>query len=148
MIDSESFKKLIEDCGVWLYGTEIVHENDIAIVRVYIVSKDGITLDTCSKVSNIISPILDLEPPVRGKYMLEVSSPGIERKINSLDQMKLSVGELVKATILEDGEKIKIKGRLLSNDGESFELEDKNSKTTKKFNYDQVLKAKTYYIWN
>ncbi len=147
MIESESFKKVIEGCGVKLYGSEIVTENEQKIVRVYIIKDGGVTLDECSKVSKIISPLLDLEPPTSGKYSLEVSSPGIERKLNTLDEISLSVGELIKATIIEDGNKLKIRGKLLSVNGEMIEVDDKISKGKKSFNYNQLLKAKTYFQW-
>lgn len=147
MIESDTLKKVIEDCGVNLYDTEVVNENDEKIVRVYIVKKDGITLEDCTKVSQIISPLLDLEPPVSGEYRLEVSSPGIERKLTKLDHLKLSVGELIKATIKEDDKSRKIKGELLSVDGDKIKVFDKNTKETKEFSYSDLIKAKTYYQW-
>lgn len=147
MIESDTLKKVIEDCGVVLYDTEVVNENDEKIVRVYIVKKEGITLEDCTKVSHIISPLLDLEPPVSGEYRLEVSSPGIERKLTKLDHLKLSVGDLIKATIKEDDKSIKIKGELLSVDGDKIKVFDKNTKETKEFSYNDLIKAKTYYQW-
>ncbi len=147
MIESDTLKKVIEDCGVNLYDTEIVNENDEKIVRVYIVKKEGITLEDCTKVSQIISPLLDLEPPVSGEYRLEVSSPGIERKLTKLDHLKLSVGDLIKATIKEGDKSIKIKGELLSVDGDKIKVFDKNTKETKEFSYSDLIKAKTYYQW-
>ncbi len=147
MLNNPTLKKVIEDCGVHLYDSEIVKENERQIVRIYIHHPEGVTIDQCTKVSQIISPILDLEPPVSGEYMLEVSSPGIERPLKSAEHFQLSVGEKIKATILEDGEKTKIKGTILSVDGDQISVEDKNSKSTKEFSFDQVLKAKTYYPW-
>jgi len=147
MIESDTLKKVIEDCGVVLYDTEVVNENDEKIVRVYIVKKEGITLEDCTKVSHIISPLLDLEPPVSGEYRLEVSSPGIERKLTKLDHLKLSVGDLIKATIKEGDKSIKIKGELLSVDGDKIKVFDKNTKETKEFLYSDLIKAKTYYQW-
>jgi len=149
MVDNQELKKIIEDLGVNFYGSEIVNENDHKIVRIYITSKDGISLDKCAEVSSIISPILDLNPPTSGKYFLEVSSPGIERKINSKRELELSVGELIKATIIDsDGNRQKIKGKLISVDGEIVEVDDKISKEILRFDYSSLLKAKTYYIWN
>jgi len=148
MIDSKELEKIINDLGVNFYGSEIVNENDQKIVRIFITSKDGISLDKCAEVSSIISPILDLNPPTSGKYFLEVSSPGIERKLNTLRELELSVGELIKATIVEDGERVKIKGELLNVDGDLIEVDDKISKEIKRFEYSSLLKAKTYYIWN
>jgi ribosome maturation factor RimP len=147
MINSESFKKVVEDCGVNLYDTEIVTEGENKIVRVYIISKDGVSLDQCSKVTKIISPILDLDPPFQGRYTLEVSSPGIERKLSSKDHFKYSVGENIKVTVQDGDVGVKIKGKLISFDGESLVVNDINSKEYKEFSFDDILKAKTYYQW-
>jgi len=148
MIESQTLKEVIKDCGVIFYDSEIVNENDEKIVRVYIIKDGGVTLEDCTKVSQIISPILDLEPPVSGEYRLEVSSPGIERKLTSLEHLKLSIGELIKATIKEDDKSVKIKGKLLSVDDDIIKVEDKNSKEVKEFSYANLIKAKTYFQWS
>jgi len=76
----ETIKNIIEENGAVFYDSEVVSENGVKIFRIYITAKDGITLELCAKISRILSPILDLEPPVSGTYTLEVSSPGIELK--------------------------------------------------------------------
>ncbi len=143
-MDKKDLESIIKECGVELYDTEIVTENDHKIYRVYITSKDGITLDKCSEVSRIISPILDLEPPVNGKYFLEVSSPGVERKLTTPNHFQKSVGELVKIKHSELG---KIKGEIVSADDKKVTIKDKEDKTQKEFDYSQIVSAKTYYIW-
>jgi ribosome maturation factor RimP len=148
MIESQTLKEVIKDCGVQFYDSEIISENGELIVRVYIIKDGGVTLEDCTKVSQIISPILDLDPPVSGEYRLEVSSPGIERKLTSLEHLKLSIGELIKATIKEDDKSVKIKGKLLSVDDDIIKVEDKNSKEIKEFSYANLIKAKTYFQWS
>ena len=143
-MDKKDLESIIKECGVELYDTEIVTENDHKIYRVYITSKEGITLDKCSEVSRIISPILDLEPPVNGKYFLEVSSPGVERKLTTPNHFQKSVGELVKIKHSELG---KIKGEIVSADDKKVTIKDKEEKTQKEFDYSQIVSAKTYYIW-
>ena len=143
-MDKKDLESIIKECGVELYDTEIVTENDHKIYRVYITSKDGITLDKCSEVSRIISPILDLEPPVNGKYFLEVSSPGVERKLTTPNHFQKSIGELVKIKHSELG---KIKGEIVSADDKKVTIKDKEDKTQKEFDYSQIVSAKTYYIW-
>ena len=147
MINSDSFKKVVEDCGVSLYDTEIVSDGKNKIVRVYIMAEGGVSLDQCSKVTKIISPILDLDPPLQGRYTLEVSSPGIERKLMSKEHFKYAVGENVKVTIQDGDVGVKIKGKLISFDGESLVVNDTNSKEYKEFPYIEIIKAKTYYQW-
>ena len=81
MID---FDALVGECGVKFYGTQTQKTGDNLIFRVFITKDGGVTLDDCVKVSELISPILDVNPPVSGKYYLEVSSPGLERILSDL----------------------------------------------------------------
>ncbi len=143
-MDRDTLKALLKECEVELYDTEIVTENGRKIYRIYITSKDGITLNKCEEVTKIISPLLDTNPPIEGQYYLEVSSPGVERKLKSIDNFKASVGELVKITTFD---KDKIKGKLLKVDGDNKILIREESGDLKEINYTDIEKAKTYYKW-
>ncbi|MEJ5167986.1 MAG: ribosome maturation factor RimP [Arcobacteraceae bacterium] len=133
----------IKGCGVEVYDIEKLRENENYILRVSITSPDGVNLDKCAQVSNVISPILDIYEPMSSKYNLEVSSPGIERKLKNPRQFQASIGELVE---IKDFEKNKVKGKLVSADDESItiELEDGESKS---YNYSEISQAKTYFQW-
>ena len=96
MINLEQITKIVESCGVSLYDTEVANEFDKKIFRIYITSKEGINLDKCAEISRILSPIFDLEPPLEGEYLFEVSSPGIERKLTKPEHYSASIGEKVK----------------------------------------------------
>ena len=143
-MDKTTLENLLKECDVNLYDTETVTENDHKIYRVYITSKNGINLDKCTQVTKILSPIFDVEPPVQGEYFLEVSSPGIERKLTSPSHFQNSVGELVKIKHTEFG---KLKGEILIADEQSVTIKDKADKEKKKLNYSDILNAKTYYSW-
>ncbi len=73
----ETIKNIIKENGGLYYDSEIVSEGGNRIFRIFITAKDGVNLDLCAKISRIISPIIDLDPPINGAYTLEVSSPGI-----------------------------------------------------------------------
>ncbi|MFY4786014.1 ribosome maturation factor RimP, partial [Aliarcobacter butzleri] len=77
----EQIKLIVEDNGLKLYDIVTVRENDRNIFRVVVTSSGGVNLDKCAEISRMISPILDIEEPMNGVYNLEVSSPGIERKL-------------------------------------------------------------------
>ncbi len=143
-MDRETLKSLLKECEVELYDTEIVTENGRKIYRIYITSKDGITLNKCEEVTKIISPLLDTNPPIEGQYYLEVSSPGVERKLKSIDNFKSSIGELVKINTFD---KEKIKGKLLKVDEDNKILIREESGGLKEVNYTDIEKAKTYYKW-
>ncbi len=143
-MDRKTLENLLAECGVQLYDTEVVTENDHRIYRIYITSEAPVTLEKCTEVTRIVSPILDLEPPVEGEYFLEVSSPGIDRQLKSLDHFRHSVGELVKLK-LTDGTKIKAK--ILGVEGDTIRLYDKGDKAEKSIPFSEITKAKTYFEW-
>ena len=142
MFDRDNMIKIVESCGVNVYDTEVVSEFDKRIFRLYITSKEGISLDKCAEVSRILSPIFDVEPPLEGEYTFEVSSPGIERKLLKPEHFSASVGEKVKIKLKD---KEKFIGIL-----ESFEnthIGVRVDKELKVVPMDSIEKARTYFEW-
>jgi ribosome maturation factor RimP len=82
--------------GYNFWGLECQASENTAQVRIFIDHSEGITLDDCSRVSQQLSAVLDVEDPVQVPYTLEISSPGINRKLFSAEQMKAAVGSKVK----------------------------------------------------
>jgi len=80
---------------------------------------------------------------MHGQYRLEVSSPGIERKLSKPIHFKNAIGEKVKLKI-SGGEKLK--GILFSADDNSIVVETKDGK--KNYNYVELNTCKTYFDWN
>ncbi len=143
----EQIKIAVEGCGVKLYDIAQLKEHENNIYRIYITSSDGVSLDMCENVSRMIAPILDINEPMRGKYLLEVSSPGIERKLKKLEHLQDSIGEFVRGKQFEVGA---FKGKLLSFDDENnftFLSEDDREEETFTINYKNILSASTYYNW-
>ena len=87
---------VIVGMGYEFWGLECQVNVKTALVRIFIDHSDGITLDDCSRVSQQLSAVLDVEDPVTVPYNLEISSPGINRTLFTLDQMKNSIGNNVK----------------------------------------------------
>ena len=135
--------KIIEANGAALYDTEVVTEFDETIFRVLVTKAGGVKLDLCATISHELSPFLDVHPPMNGEYRLEVSSPGIERKLTKPVHYQNAIGEKVKVKI--PGEE-RIKGVLKSADSNGFVVETKHSDET--LTYSQVGTAKTYFDWN
>ena len=140
----EQIKIAVEGCDVLLYDIVKAKENNDNIFRVYISSKDGINLDKCQEVSNMISPILDIHEPMRGKYRLEVSSPGIERKLTKKEHFLGSIGENIKG---KEYSTETFKGKLLSFENDILTLQYEDSNETFDIKYDDILSASTYYNW-
>ncbi len=138
----ESIEMTLKGCGVELYDLVSTKENDTNIFRVFITSPDGINLDKCAEVSRLISPILDIDEPMMGKYNLEVSSPGIERKLKKVQHYKGSIGEKVR---IKDFDKNIVKGKLLSADDNEIKVETEHG--VEIISYDEISAASTYYEW-
>ena len=141
----QNLKNLISQCGVQLYDVEVANENGRAIYRIYIAKPGGVNLDDCEKVSRLLSPIFDVEPPLSGDYVLEVSSPGLERKLEKPSHFISSVGELAKISAEVDGENKKLKGKILSADDEEISFESEGQ--ILKIKIANIKKAKTYIEW-
>lgn len=138
----ESIQIAVEGCGVSLYDIVNLKENDNNIYRVYITSSEGISLDKCAEVSRQISPLLDVHEPLSGKYNLEVSSPGIERKLKKPAHFKASMNENIR---IKDFEKNILEGKLLRADDNEIVLQTEHGEEI--ISYDEISLASTYYEW-
>lgn len=99
--------------GYNFWGLECQASENTAQVRIFIDRSEGITLEDCSRVSQQLSAVLDVEDPVQVPYTLEISSPGINRKLFSAEQMKDAVGSKVKVkTTWPTNERRNIRGIL------------------------------------
>lgn len=87
---------VVESLGYELVGVEFLAQGHNGLLRVYIDSEDGITLDDCQKVSHQLSGVLDVEDVIRGHYNLEVSSPGLDRPLFAPEHFERFAGQQVK----------------------------------------------------
>jgi len=78
--------------GYELVGVEYLSQGKHSILRVYIDTPDGVTVDDCSKVSGQVGALLDVEDPIRGEYNLEVSSPGLDRPLFTIAHFEQFIG--------------------------------------------------------
>lgn len=137
-------KSIVESVGLSLYDAIITNENGETIYRVSVkdpVNK-GVSMDKCVEITHLISPLLDVTPPVSGEYRLEVGSPGIERKLTKLDNFVNSIGEKVTLTTRT---KDKIKGTLKDVKNEILYLDADSGEVIVPFS--DVVKARTYFEW-
>jgi ribosome maturation factor RimP len=113
------FEPVIGSMGYELVGVELIGSGNGTILRIYIDSENGITVDDCQDVSYQVSGLLDVEDPLHTQYTLEVSSPGLDRPLIKPEHFRRFAGELVKIRSSEAvlGRK-NFKGILESFDGE------------------------------
>ena len=86
----------IRTLGYELVDVEFAGSGWQAVLRVYIDSPDGVTVDDCVAVSRQVSAILDVEDPIAGHYTLEVSSPGLDRPLVKREDYLRYTGAIVK----------------------------------------------------
>ena len=72
--------------GLELWGIELIQQGKFSLLRIYIEREEGVAIEDCEKVSRQVSAILDVEDPIAGEYTLEVSSPGADRPLFTVEQ--------------------------------------------------------------
>ena len=79
----------VEDLGYELIHIELAGQGRDTVLRLYIDAPGGIQIDDCESVSRQVSALLDVEDPMNTGYLLEVSSPGLDRPLVKPDQLIL-----------------------------------------------------------
>lgn len=92
---SSLVEPLVREKGLELVNVEYIREGAHWYLRLYIDKDGGVDMDDCSGVSHMVSEMLDLKNPIPQAYMLEVSSPGLERPLKKEDDFTRFQGSLV-----------------------------------------------------
>ena len=90
---------VVKGLGCDLWGIEYLPQGKHSILRVYIDSLDGVDVQDCERISRQIGSVLDVEDPLHGEYTLEVSSPGTDRRLFTLEQFEQYAGANVKINL-------------------------------------------------
>ena len=115
---------VIERHECFLWGIEILRGKKRPTLRIYIESEEGATIDDCENVSRDLNYEIDLDSPLGEDYVLEVSTPGIERRFFKQDQLLEYLGEDLKVKLREPLEGVKnINGTLVDCNENFFLLE-------------------------
>ena len=120
---SELIQPVVEAMGCELWGIEQLSMGRYSTVKIYIDSKKGVDIEDCAKVSRQVSSLLDVEDPVNGEYTLEVSSPGLNRRLFKLDHYAAFTGSEVRIRLKRpyDGQR-KYSGQLRGGEGDEIIL--------------------------
>ena len=115
-------RKAFEDgrCGeYYLVDLEVSPSKHIVV---YTDGDEGVSLDTCTKISRVLESILDVEPTLGGIYQLEVSSPGVSRPLKFPRQYLKHIGRTLKIALWND---VKVEGKLVTTRPDSITIEIK-----------------------
>ena len=133
-------KEATEGMPVDVEDVEILGQRGRLLVRVVIDSPEGVTINDCERVSRQLEALLDVEDPIPCSYTLEVSSPGLDRPLRSLEDFRRFTGRPVRVVTKEKVENQNfIVGWLRGVDGEEIILQTK--KKTLRIPYNIVKRA-------
>ena len=90
-----------DEQGVWIVDVEMAGSARKPTVRVFIDKEGGVTLDDCERFSRAMSALLDVEDIIPFSYVLEVSSPGLDRPLKNIRDFERSVGKLARVVTRE-----------------------------------------------
>ncbi|MBS5721427.1 MAG: ribosome maturation factor RimP [Clostridium sp.] len=139
-------KDPIEKLGYSLYDVEYVKEGPEYYLRIYIDKESGIDLNDCEKVSNEINEILDKADYIKEQYYLEVSSPGIERRLRKDKHLEQNISKNVEIKLFkkDNNGKKEYTGKLKAFNQEEIIIETDKEIAIERKNIAQI---KTIYEW-
>ena len=97
----ELLEPVVRNLGYELWELEYVGRAGGALLRLYIDSPQGISLDDCERVSRAVSSVLYESDPIPNEYTLEVSSPGLDRVLRTHAHFERFAGERVKVEMMQ-----------------------------------------------
>lgn len=136
----EIFEPALVREGIELVAVEILQSHGRTTIRVSIDDQGGVDLDVCTRVSHVLSALLDVEDAFEGAYALEVSSPGLERPIQRVTDYERFRGYRARIRLVPDlGGRRRFTGTLVGLEEESVVLESQDDRHL--LALDQIEKA-------
>lgn len=137
--------KVAESHGAELVDVEIFRAGKRRVLRIYIGKRDGVTVADCAKVSRELGTLLDADNVMQDEaYVLEVSSPGLDRPFKTVKDYRRNVGRFVRATLREPiegmGSKKLVVGKLEDVGEESITLDTDG--TSRSIPFGLIVQAK------
>ncbi len=141
----ELIEDYLDSIGYELLFVEFLREQKGWVLRLYIDKDGGVTIDDCSKISELVDPILDVELSINFPYNFEVSSPGLNRPLRKIEHFKKVIGEKVKIQLIEPmkNNRRNIKGTLKEIIGNNMIVKTDNEEL--EVNISQIKKANLIY---
>lgn len=145
----EAVTPVVGALGLDLYDVDIVGGGNSRTVRVTIDRPEGIDLDAITAATQAVSPVLDELPAFAhsGAYMLEVSSPGVERALRRPEHYRRAVGETVAIKFHTDAGPRRVQGALVEARDTACVVEVDADHERHTIEYDTVTGAHTVFEW-
>ena len=136
---------IAEEMGYYIWDVEFVKEGADKYLRITLDNEEGININDCEKFHRAIDPILDEADPISEAYVLEVSSPGIERELKYPEHIDACEGWDVEVKLYAPRNGCKqFRGVLIGYDEDgNIAIESGEDKIV--FKPDEVAKISTYF---
>jgi ribosome maturation factor RimP len=140
---THDLRTVVAPFDVELYDVEMAS----GTLNVVVTRPGGIDLDSLTAVTRAISDWLDAHDPIAGRYTLDVSSPGLERRLRTPAHFASARGEIVTLRERREGQPTRrLEGVVLSTDDQSVTLEDADAGVVT-VAFDAVERARTVFKW-
>jgi ribosome maturation factor RimP len=132
--------EVARDLSLSLFDVDIAREGPRTILRVFVEREGGVPLSDIATFSRRFGAILEVEDPLDGPYVLEVSSPGVTRRLRKPEHFERSVGKRVRVSLAAQREgRRHLVGELSGCDGEGIEVVAEG--TSYRVQYAEIRKA-------
>lgn len=133
---------LLPAMGLELFDVQFRREGHGWVLRLVVDREEGVKLDDCSRVSRETSDFLDVEDIIEHPYHLEVSSPGLERPLRTVEECRRHLGKKARFKVKEEVDSRRvIIGELQSIDKDEISVLSEEGETFK-LNWENVQKAR------
>lgn len=137
--------EVASDSEAYVVDVEVRGQKGSRVIEVFVDADAGVGSDDLARLSRDLAFLLDTEDLVKGKYYLNVSSPGAERPLLLPRQYRKHVGRLLKVTTAGDGEPTVLTGTLVAVRDDAFDLDVEGTAETVPF--DEVTEARVQLPW-
>ncbi len=135
---------IVADAQAHLYDIEL----NRGVLRILVDADDGVSIDAIKVISRAASRLLDEVDPIPGRYTLEVSSPGLERRLRTPQHFVSAIGEIVKVkTEVGITGARRCRGTIVSANDTGFCLDGDSLGEALFFRYDDITEARTVFEW-
>jgi len=132
---------LVEELGYEFVGVDYSSNPKNRVLVLYIDKAAGIEVEDCEKTSREVSALMDVEDPIPGHYVLEVSSPGLDRPLFTPDHFAQFTGEEAKVSLFAPVEgRRKFKGRILAVEGNTVNIDQDGTEVS--LDHGNIAKAR------
>ena len=136
-------RSILASLGLELYDLELVK----GTLNVVVTKAGGVDLEALTQANRAVSEWLDLNDPIEGRFTLDVSSPGLERRLRTADHFRSALGEIV--TLRErrgDLPTRRLEGPVLAVSDDTVTLEDASAGRVE-VRLDSLERARTVFQW-